>query len=219
MDEAVPQRQTALLIKNGESSNLTPFIDMTGFHHTPLVFSALQSVGGNMIYRLGEQVPEFRGEYWVADNAVVLGSVILENNVSVWFNAVLRGDHEVIFVGENSNIQDGSVLHTEPGMPLTIGKNVTVGHKVMLHGCDIGNNSLIGINSVVLDGAKIGKNCLIGANSLITEGKEIPDGSLVMGSPGKVVRELSQDQIDFLQERALGYVNNARHFKKELSPY
>ena len=172
-----------------------------------------------MIYRLGEQVPEFRGEYWVADNAVVLGSVILENNVSVWFNAVLRGDHEVIFVGENSNIQDGAVLHTEPGMRLTIGKYVTVGHKVMLHGCDIGNNSLIGINSVVLDGAKIGKNCLIGANSLITEGKEIPDGSLVMGSPGKVVRELSQDQIDFLQERALGYVNNARRFKKELSPY
>ena len=172
-----------------------------------------------MIYRLGEQVPEFRGEYWVADNAVILGSVILENNVSVWFNAVLRGDHEVIFVGENSNIQDGAVLHTEPGMRLMIGKYVTVGHKVMLHGCDIGNNSLIGINSVVLDGAKIGKNCLIGANSLITEGKEIPDGSLVMGSPGKVVRELSQDQIDFLQERALGYVNNARRFKKELSPY
>ena len=172
-----------------------------------------------MIYRLGDQVPEFRGEYWVADNAIVLGSVILGNNVSVWFNAVLRGDHEVITVGENSNIQDGSVLHTEPGMRLMIGKNVTVGHKVMLHGCDIGNNSLIGINSVVLDGAKIGKNCLIGANSLITEGKEIPDGSLVMGSPGKVVRELSQDQIDFLQERALGYVNNARRFKKELSPY
>ncbi len=172
-----------------------------------------------MIYRLGEQVPEFRGEYWVADNAVVLGSVILENNASVWFNAVLRGDHEIIFVGENSNIQDGSVLHTEPGMPLTIGNCVTVGHKAMLHGCDIGNNSLIGINSVVLDGAKIGKNCLIGANSLITEGKEIPDGSLVMGSPGKVVRELSQDQIDFLQERALGYVNNFRRFKKELSPY
>ena len=172
-----------------------------------------------MIYRLGEQVPEFRGEYWIANNAVILGSVILENNVSVWFNAVLRGDHEVIFVGENSNIQDGSVLHTEPGMPLMIGKNVTVGHKVMLHGCDIGNNSLIGINSVVLDGAKIGKNCLIGANSLITEGKEIPDGSLVMGSPGKVVRELSPEQIDFLQESALGYVNNARRFKRELSPY
>jgi carbonic anhydrase/acetyltransferase-like protein (isoleucine patch superfamily) len=172
-----------------------------------------------MIYSLGDRVPEFRGDYWVADNATVIGSVVLENNASVWFNVVIRGDNDLIVIGENSNIQDGSVLHTDTGMQLTVGKNVTVGHQVMLHGCDIGDNTLIGINSVILNGAKIGKNCLIGANSLIAEGKEIPDGSLVMGSPGKVVRELSEQQIQGLAMSAAGYVSNSQRFSKELKPY
>jgi len=171
-----------------------------------------------MIYSLGDRSPEFKGDYWVADSAMVLGAVVLEHDASVWFNAVLRGDNDVITVGEGSNIQDGSVLHTDPGMPLTIGKGVTVGHKVMLHGCTIGDNSLIGINAVILNGAKIGKNCLIGANSLVPEGKEIPDGSLVMGSPGKVVRELNEAAIKGLTMSAQGYVANYKRFQKELKP-
>lgn len=171
-----------------------------------------------MIYSLGESKVEIRGEdYFVADNATVVGLVALENNVSIWFNAVLRGDNALITVGENSNIQDGAILHNDPGMPLTIGKNVTVGHKVMLHGCTIGDNSLIGINSVILNGAKIGKNCLIGANSLIPEGKEIPDGSLVMGSPGKVVKTLSEEQQSQLLLSAEIYVKNFKRFKQELA--
>jgi carbonic anhydrase/acetyltransferase-like protein (isoleucine patch superfamily) len=170
-----------------------------------------------MIYSLGDRKVELRGEdYWIADNATVIGSVVLLNNVSVWFNVVIRGDNDVITIGENSNVQDGSVLHTDPGVPLTIGKNVTVGHKVMLHGCTIGDNSLIGINAVILNGAKIGKHCLIGANSLIPEGKEIPDGSLVMGSPGKVVRELTPEQQKGLELSAMSYVNNFKRFKQEL---
>jgi carbonic anhydrase/acetyltransferase-like protein (isoleucine patch superfamily) len=170
-----------------------------------------------MIYELGNKRVEIAGDdYFVADNATVLGLVRLENNASIWFNAVLRGDNELITVGENSNVQDGSVLHTDPGMPLTIGRNVTVGHKVMLHGCTIGDNSLIGINSVILNGARIGKNCLIGANSLITEGKEIPDGSLVMGSPAKVVKSLTEDQQTGLIKSAETYVKNFKRFKKEL---
>jgi carbonic anhydrase/acetyltransferase-like protein (isoleucine patch superfamily) len=171
-----------------------------------------------VIYALGDNQPEFKGDYWIADNATVLGKVVLENEASVWFNAVLRGDNDVITVGEGSNIQDGSVLHTDPGMPLTIGKGVTIGHKVMLHGCTIGDNSLVGINAVILNGAKIGKNCLIGANALIPEGKEIPDGSLVMGSPGKVVRELNEDAIKGLTMSALGYVANFKRFREGLKP-
>ncbi|MBQ75180.1 MAG: gamma carbonic anhydrase family protein [Gammaproteobacteria bacterium] len=172
-----------------------------------------------MIYRLGERVPEFRGEdYWVADNATIIGSVILENNVGIWFNAVLRGDNEIIRVGENSNVQDGVVIHTDKdGLDVNIGKGVTIGHKAMLHGCDIGDNSLVGINAVILDGAKIGRNCLIGANSLITAGKEIPDGSLVMGSPGKVVRELSPEQIAELERSASDYVANFKRYRAGLS--
>jgi len=142
--------------------------------------------------------------------------VRLENNASIWFNAVLRGDCDLITVGENSNIQDGSVLHTDHGFPLIIGKNVTVGHKVMLHGCTIGDNSLIGINAVILNGAKIGKNCLIGANSLITENKEIPDGSLVMGSPARVVKPLTPQQQSQLAESASHYVENFKRYKREL---
>ena len=172
-----------------------------------------------MIYNLGDRKVEIRtDDYFIADNATVIGSVVLEQNSSIWFNAVLRGDNDVITVGENSNVQDGSVLHTDGGFPLTIGKNVTIGHKVMLHGCVIGDNSLIGINAVVLNGAKIGKNCLIGANALIPEGKVIPDGSLVMGSPGKVVREMTADQIKGLELSALHYVENFKRYKKELVP-
>ena len=172
-----------------------------------------------MIYNLGDRKVEIRtDDYFIADNATVIGSVVLEQNASIWFNAVLRGDNDVITVGENSNVQDGSVLHTDGGFPLTIGKNVTIGHKVMLHGCVIGDNSLIGINAVVLNGAKIGKNFLIGANALIPEGKVIPDGSLVMGSPGKVVREMTADQIKGLELSALHYVENFKRYKKELVP-
>ncbi len=171
-----------------------------------------------MIYDLGERKVALSGEdYWVADNATVLGAVILENNTSVWFNAVLRGDTEMITVGEGSNIQDGAVLHTDLGMPLTIGKQVTVGHQAMLHGCLIGDNSLIGINAVLLTGAKVGKNCLIGANTLIPEGKTIPDGSLVMGFPGKVIRQLTPEQINEITLSAQGYVENFKRFRKGLS--
>ena len=172
-----------------------------------------------MLYALGDARVEITGDdYFVADNATVVGNVRLENNASVWFNAVVRGDNELITIGENSNVQDCSVLHTDPGVPLTIGKNVTVGHKVMLHGCVIGDNSLIGINSVILNGAKIGKNCLIGANSLVTEGKEIPDGSLVMGSPAKVIKQLSAEQQQGLLRSAETYVANFKRFKREMKP-
>jgi len=170
-----------------------------------------------MIYALGSKRVEILGaDYFVAENATVLGHVRLENNASIWFNAVLRGDNDWITVGENSNVQDGSVLHTDPGIPLAIGSNVTIGHKVMLHGCSIGDNSLIGINSVVLNGARIGQNCLIGANSLITEGKQIPDGSLVMGSPARVIKTLSEQQKAMIIKSAESYVANFKRFKAEL---
>ncbi len=172
-----------------------------------------------MLYKLGEAEVEIAGADWfVADNAVVVGRVRLENNASVWYYAVLRGDNDLITVGENSNVQDLSVLHTDPGIPLTIGRNVTVGHKVMLHGCTIGDNSLIGINSVVLNGANIGRDCLIGANSLVTEGKQIPDGSLVLGSPARVVRQLTDEEKAMLLESADTYVRNFKRFKQDLKP-
>lgn len=172
-----------------------------------------------MIYKLDGRQLEIQGDdYFIADNATVIGAVTIGNNVSIWFNAVIRGDNEPITIGENTNIQDGVVLHTdEDGIPLNIGSNVTVGHQVMLHGCDIGDNSLIGINSVILDGARIGESCLIGANSLITEGKEIPDRSLVIGSPGKVVRELSDEQVQELLDSATRYVNNFKRYRAGLS--
>jgi carbonic anhydrase/acetyltransferase-like protein (isoleucine patch superfamily) len=169
-----------------------------------------------MIYSLGDRRVRAEGDYFIAESATVIGSVLLKNNASVWFNAVIRGDNDLIVIGENSNVQDGSVLHTDGGVQLVIGSNVTVGHKVMLHGCTIGDNTLIGINSVILNGAKIGRNCLIGANTLITEGKEIPDNSMVLGSPGKVVRELSEQQRQILQFSAAGYVRNFQRFKAEL---
>lgn len=171
------------------------------------------------IYKLGNFEPEFpqSGNYWVAPNAILIGKVILHENASIWWNAVLRGDNEPIIIGENTNIQDGSILHNDAGIGLTIGKNVTVGHKVMLHGCEIGDNSLIGINSVILNNAKIGKNCIIGANSLIAEGKEIPDNSLVMGSPGKIIRQLNDEQIKKLELSALHYVENYKRYKNTLA--
>ena len=168
-----------------------------------------------MIYKLGEQtVSTIGNDFFIAPSASVMGRVFLEKHVSVWFGAVVRGDVEDIKIGENSNIQDLSVLHADPGHPLIIGKNVTVGHKVMLHGCLIGDNSLIGINSVILNGAKIGKNCLIGANSLITEGMEIPDNSLVVGSPGRVLRKVTEEEIKAIHENAKHYVDGSKKYKK-----
>jgi carbonic anhydrase/acetyltransferase-like protein (isoleucine patch superfamily) len=147
------------------------------------------------IYRLGDDLPIVDRDAFVAPNAAVVGKVQLLKGSSVWFGATLRGDNELISVGENSNVQDGSVLHTDQGFPLTIGKNVTIGHMVMLHGCDIGDGSLIGIGSTILNGVKIGKNCLVGAHTLIPEGKVIPDNSMVIGTPGKVVKELTTEQV------------------------
>lgn len=169
-----------------------------------------------MLLQLEDRRVRAEGDFWVADTAVVLGSVLLGQDASVWFNTVVRGDNELITIGQGSNVQDGSVLHTDPGCPLVIGRNVTVGHKVMLHGCQIGDNSLIGINAVVLNRAKIGRNCLIGANALITEGKEIPDNSMVLGAPGKVVRELTAEEIQGLELSARHYVENARRFRGAL---
>lgn len=171
-----------------------------------------------MKYRLGDFCVETHPDSWVAPNAVLIGKVKLEAGASVWFNAVLRGDNELIHIGENSNVQDGTVMHTDMGSPLHIGKGVTIGHNVMLHGCSVDDYSLIGINSVILNGARIGKYCIIGANSLIGEGKIIPDGSLVMGSPGKVVRELTDVQKKMLEASAAHYVHNAQRYARELMP-
>ena len=170
-----------------------------------------------MEYALGDARITTAGDaYWIAPSAVVIGNVRLESNASVWWQAVLRGDNELITVGEGSNIQDGCVLHADPGFPLIIGKDVTVGHMAMLHGCVIGANSLIGIGAVVLNGARIGRNCLIGAKALIPEGKEIPDNSLVLGAPGKVARELSDEHAARIREGAEHYVRNWQRYKRGL---
>ncbi len=166
-----------------------------------------------MIYDLEKNVPEISANSWVAPNAIIIGKVKLEKNSSIWFNAVLRGDIEKIVIGEDSNIQDGSVLHTDPGCPLTVGKGVTVGHMVMLHGCEISDDTLIGIGSTILNKAKIGKNCIIGANTLVTENKTIPDNSLVLGSPGKVIRKVTDDEIKVIRENAKHYVKNSKRYK------
>ena len=172
-----------------------------------------------MIYTLGDRRPEFEGGgHYVADNATIIGSVRVGNRSSVWFNCVLRGDNDWLVIGERSNIQDGSVLHTDPGIELVIGDGVTVGHKVMLHGCAIGNNSLIGIGSTILNAARIGDNCIVGANSLVTENKEFPDGSLIIGSPAKVVRELNDEEIAGIRRSADIYVENAARFSSDLRP-
>lgn len=168
------------------------------------------------IYRLGERTPVIGQNCWIADNATVIGSVILGDNANIWFGAVVRGDNDPITIGANTNIQDGSVLHTDDGVPLTIGDNVTVGHMAMLHGCTIGAGSLIGINAIVLNRAVIGKHCIIGANALIPEGKAIPDRSLVVGSPGRIIRTLSDDDLTRLMESASGYVAHAREYRRDL---
>jgi carbonic anhydrase/acetyltransferase-like protein (isoleucine patch superfamily) len=169
-----------------------------------------------MRYRLGDLRVDSHPTSWIAPNATVIGNVRLQARASVWFGAVLRGDNELIDIGEDSNVQDGTVMHTDMGSPLTLGKGVTVGHNAMLHGCTVGDYSLIGINAVILNGARIGKHCIIGANALIPEGKEIPDGSLVMGSPGKVVRELSEQQMRLIEAGAAHYVHNAQRYARDL---
>jgi len=171
------------------------------------------------VYAIGERKPILpaEGEYWIAPNAEVMGNVKLEKNASVWFGAVLRGDNELITIGENSNVQDGSVLHTDPGSPLTIEANVTIGHMVMLHGCTIGEGSIVGIGSIIMNNTKIGKGCLIGANTLISENKEIPDYSMVLGSPGKVVRTLDKESAAALKMSADHYVENWKKYAAGLT--
>ena len=171
------------------------------------------------VYELDRVAPRLGVDTWIADSAQVMGNVELGDRASVWFGAVIRGDTECIRIGRNTNIQDGSVLHADVGMPLAIGDNVTVGHQVMLHGCTVGDGSLIGIGAVVLNGAKIGKGCIVGAGSLVTEGKEFADGTMIMGSPAKAVRELSTEQQDGLVLSALHYVENARRFRVGLKKW
>jgi carbonic anhydrase/acetyltransferase-like protein (isoleucine patch superfamily) len=171
-------------------------------------------------YALGDDAPEFpeSGNFWVAPNAALIGRVRLLDNASVWFGAVLRGDNDWIVIGEGSNVQDNSVVHTDPGVPAIIGAGVTVGHKVILHSCSVGDNSLVGMGSTLLTGCRIGKNCLIGANTLIGEGKEIPDNSLVLGSPGRIVRQLAEAQLALLKISAQVYVHNYQRFRAQLKP-
>ena len=168
------------------------------------------------IYELDGVAPQVADSAWVADSAQVMGHVTLAEGSSVWFGAVIRGDTETLTVGAGSNVQDTAVLHADHGFPLVIGERVTVGHQVMLHGCTIGDESLIGIGAVVLNGAKIGKNCLVGAGALVTEGKEFPDGSMIIGSPAKAVRELTPEQIEGLRQSAQHYIDNARRFQRGL---
>ena len=168
------------------------------------------------LYQLDDKTPQVADSAWVADSAQVMGDVHLAADVNIWFNCTLRGDNDPITIGEGSNIQDGSVLHTDEGVPLTIGRHVTVGHMVMLHGCTIGDESLIGIGAVVLNGAKIGKNCLVGAGALVTEGKVFPDGSMILGSPAKVVRQLTPEQIEGLRQSAQHYIGNASRYRQGL---
>lgn len=170
----------------------------------------LYTVAGQKVRLVGE-------EHFVADNATVIGNVELHDRSSIWFNVVIRGDNDPIIIGEGSNVQDGAVLHTDPGYTLALGRNVTVGHMAMLHGCEVGDGSLIGIGAVVLNGAKIGKGCLIGANALVPEGMEIPDHSLVVGSPAKVKRTLSETQIAGLLQNAEHYVENMRRFNQSFT--
>ncbi|MEX0279890.1 MAG: gamma carbonic anhydrase family protein [Arenibacterium sp.] len=168
------------------------------------------------LYALGADAPQLHADTWVAPDANLIGKVVMEEGSSVWFGCTIRADHEVILIGAGSNVQENCVMHIDAGYPLTIGQNCTIGHKVMLHGCTIGDNSLIGMGATVLNGAKIGKNCLIGAEALITENKEIPDNSLVMGAPGKVVRELNEKNAQMLTMSALHYQENMRRFRDQM---
>ena len=167
-----------------------------------------------MKYRFEDRRVVCKGDYWIAPDAIVIGSVVLEPNASVWFGCIVRGDNDTITLGENSQLQDGCVVHTDPGHPVTLGKDVSVGHMAMLHGCIIGDGTLIGIKAVLLNGSKVGRSCLIGANTLIAEGKEIPDGSLVLGSPGKVVRSLSAEEIQRVNAAAAHYVQKFRRYRE-----
>jgi len=169
------------------------------------------------IFSLGDRRVEFLGDHhYIAPGATLAGSIVLEADVSIWFNVAIRADNDRIHLGPATNIQDGAVLHVDPGYPMALGRSVTVGHKAMLHGCTVGDGALIGINSVIMNGATIGKGSLIGANTLIAEGKEIPEGVLVLGSPGKVVRDLKKEEQAFLLEIARGYVERSRLFKSQL---
>ena len=169
------------------------------------------------LFSIGERRTELRGaHHFIAYDATIVGSVILEENVNVWFKVVIRADNDQVTIGEGTNVQDGSVLHVDPGYPMSLARRVTIGHKVMLHGCTIGEGTLVGINSVVMNGARIGAHSLIGANTLIAEGKEIPEGVLVLGSPGKVVRDLKQEEKDDLLKIAQGYVDRSRFYKENL---
>ena len=168
------------------------------------------------VYELDGVAPRIAASAWVADSAQVMGEVEIGENSSLWFGAIVRGDTETIRIGDNTNIQDGSVLHADVGMPLTIGNNVTVGHQVMLHGCTVGDGALIGIGAIGLNGAKIGKGCIVGAGALVTEGKEFPDGSMILGSPAKAVRELTPAQKEGLIKSAIHYVENAELYKTGL---
>lgn len=168
------------------------------------------------IYQLDEDTPVLADSAWVADSAQVIGRVHLAEASSVWFGAILRGDSDPLHIGRGTNIQDGAILHADPGFPLVLGDGVTVGHQAMLHGCSVGEGSLIGIQAVVLNGAKIGKHSLVGAGALVTEGKEFPDGSLIMGTPAKLVRPLTPEQIEGLKRVAAHYVQNAQRFKAGL---
>ena len=169
-----------------------------------------------MIYNFENNTPQLHKESWVASNAVLIGKVILKKDANIWFNVVLRGDIEPITIGEGSNVQDGSIFHTDPGCPLTLGKNVTLGHMVMLHGCEVSDDTLIGIGSTILNKTKIGKNCIIGANTLIPENKIIPNRSLVLGSPGKVIRQVTDKEIENIKINALHYVENYKKYNKNL---
>jgi carbonic anhydrase/acetyltransferase-like protein (isoleucine patch superfamily) len=208
-------------IMAGTSPAVNPVPAFAGAAH-PCQYGAvnhIQPPGPDMpIYALENVKPEFPdgNDYWVAPDAVLIGRVRLLKHASVWFGCVLRGDNDWITVGENSNVQDNSVIHTDYGQPTEIGANVTVGHKVILHSCGIGDNSLIGMGSTILNRVKIGKNCLIGANTLIAEGKEIPDGAMVLGSPGRVVKELSEAQFAMLKASADIYVKNYQRFRDKL---
>jgi carbonic anhydrase/acetyltransferase-like protein (isoleucine patch superfamily) len=168
------------------------------------------------IYQLGDHAPEIDASAFVADSANLIGKVTLHANASVWFGATIRGDNERITIGENSNVQESAVMHTDMGYPLTVGKNVTIGHQAMLHGCTIGDGALIGIQAVILNGAKIGKGCLVGAGALVTEGKEFPDNMLIIGSPAKAVRELGPDDVARLLGSADSYVQRGQLFKTQL---
>ena len=168
------------------------------------------------LHALGEDAPFIHADTWIADDANVIGQVVMEQGSSVWFGATIRADQEIIHIGVGANVQENTVMHIDRGYPLTIGAGCTIGHKVILHGCTIGQNSLIGMGATVLNGAVIGDDCLIGAGALITEGKVIPDGSLVMGAPGKVVRQLDAAAIQGLKASALHYQDNMRHFRDSL---